>query len=132
MTTLCLLVLTACDRSGPSPRAVQAILQQELDQAQLGELLQVDKVNILEYFSEDGHRHNIKVSYELEAQHDLNGFTERIKANEDMPGMSRFALILRLASVRVEYGDFNEGARFTEERKLVLIEDDAGWHMVVD
>ena len=77
---------------------------------------------------EDGDgRYTVEVSYSLEAQEDLEGYTNQVKGNEELSGLDRFAMIMALSALRVEHGNFKKGDTFQRQRVIHFRDTEKGW-----
>ena len=123
------LLLSACSRSPDTADARQA-LEAELTQARLDGLFKVDQVRKLHGMENDAGQYAMQVSYRLTAQSDLRDYSEQLRTDESIPAMDRFAAIMALGAVRLEYGSVSRGDRFQEERQLIFEHTDKGWQPV--
>ncbi|QJX02099.1 hypothetical protein HML84_08030 [Alcanivorax sp. IO_7] len=67
--------------------------------------------------------------YTMEARQGLSEYSQTVKNDEERDAMDRFAMVMALAAVRVEFGDFEEGDTFNQERRLDLRRTDEGWRI---
>jgi hypothetical protein len=99
---LLLLALLAACSDTPDDGVIRDALNQELKQAHLDT---------------------------MEAQHDLSEYSKAVKRDEERDAMDRFAMVMALAAVRVEFGNFEEGDNFEQERRLMLERTEEGWRV---
>ncbi len=122
-------LLTACG-DAPDDGVVRDALEQELQRAHLDELFTVTEVEILEAYPQDNDDQlTLDVRYTMEARQGLSEYSQTVKNDEERDAMDRFAMVMALAAVRVEFGDFEEGDTFNQERRLDLRRTDEGWRI---
>ncbi|TMW10688.1 hypothetical protein FGS76_18190 [Alloalcanivorax gelatiniphagus] len=122
-------LLAACSQS-PDGDVVRDALNRELQDAHLNELLEVTEVEVVKtYPQEDENQYTLDVLYTLEARQGLSEYTRTIKQDEERNAMDRFAMIMALAAVRVEFGNFEAGDTFRQERRLDLQRGEDGWRI---
>ena len=119
-------LLVACSRT-PDAGDARNALEAELDNAHLAGLLAVTDVEKRNGYDDGDGRYTLEVDYQLKAKEDLSGYTDQIKGQEDLSGMDRFALIMALSALRVEYGNFDKGDTFDEKRVLTFRDTEQGW-----
>ena len=122
------LLLTACSQN-PDTGEARKVLEAELENAHLAELLEIAAVENTTA-TKMATASNIEVSYELEARESLSDYANQVKADESLSGMDRFAMIMALSALRVEYGNFQKGDTFEEQRVLTFRETEKGWKVV--
>ena len=128
-SALLLTVLLAACSDTPDDDVIRDALNQELKQAHLDELFQVTEVETAGRYPEDDDHVALDVRYTMEAQHDLSEYSKAVKRDEERDAMDRFAMVMALAAVRVEFGNFEEGDNFEQERRLMLERTEEGWRV---
>ncbi len=123
------LLLTACSQN-PDTGEARKVLEAELENAHLAELLEIAAVEKHNGYEDGNGLYTIEVSYELEARESLSDYANQVKADESLSGMDRFAMIMALSALRVEYGNFQAGDTFEEKRVLTFRETEKGWKVV--
>ncbi|MCG8437732.1 MAG: hypothetical protein MI751_06585 [Pseudomonadales bacterium] len=123
------LLLTACSQN-PDTGEARKVLEAELENAHLAELLEIAAVEKHNGYEDGNGLYTIEVSYELEARESLSDYANQVKADESLSGMDRFAMIMALSALRVEYGNFQKGDTFEEQRVLTFRETEKGWKVV--
>ena len=122
-------LLVACGDT-PDDSVIRDALEQELQRAHLDELFTVTEVEILEAYPQDNDDQlTLDVRYTMEARQGLSEYSQTVKNDEERDAMDRFAMVMALAAVRVEFGDFEEGDTFNQERRLDLRRTDEGWRI---
>lgn len=122
-------LLVACGDT-PDDDVIRDALEQELQRAHLDELFTVTEVEILEAYPQDNDDQlTLDVRYTMEARQGLSEYSQTVKNDEERDAMDRFAMVMALAAVRVEFGDFEEGDTFNQERRLDLRRTDEGWRI---
>lgn len=122
-------LLVACGDT-PDDDVIRDALEQELQRAHLDELFTVTEVAILEAYPQDNDDQlTLDVRYTMEARQGLSEYSQAVKNDEERDAMDRFAMVMALAAVRVEFGDFEEGDTFNQERRLDLRRTDEGWRI---
>ncbi|MBU60721.1 MAG: hypothetical protein CL543_17905 [Alcanivorax sp.] len=122
-------LLVACGDT-PDDDVIRDALEQELQRAHLDELFTVTEVEILEAYPQDNDDQlTLDVRYTMEARQGLSEYSQAVKNDEERDAMDRFAMVMALAAVRVEFGDFEEGDTFNQERRLDLRRTDEGWRI---
>ncbi|MBF5056214.1 hypothetical protein Y5W_01508 [Alcanivorax sp. 521-1] len=122
-------LLVACGDT-PDDGVIRDALEQELQRAHLDELFTVTEVEILEAYPQDNDDQlTLDVRYTMEARQGLSEYSQTVKNDEQRDAMDRFAMVMALAAVRVEFGDFEEGDTFNQERRLDLRRTDEGWRI---
>ncbi|ASK34819.1 hypothetical protein CEK62_10710 [Alcanivorax sp. N3-2A] len=127
LCTLALLVLLSACGNAPDNDVIRDALNLELKEAHLDALLEADDVEIADRQQQDDDHYTLAVSYTLRAKRDLSDYSKEIKNDEDRDAMDRFAMIMALAAVRVQFGDFAKDDHFTQERRLNLEHGEEGW-----
>ncbi len=122
------VLLTACSDT-PDDDVIRGALNQELKQAHLDELFQVTEVETDGRYPEDDNHYALDVRYTMEAQRDLSDYSRAVKRDEKRDAMDRFAMVMALAAVRVEFGNFQKGDTFEQERRLMLERTEEGWRV---
>jgi hypothetical protein len=125
---LLIALLTACGDT-PDDDVIRDALNQELKQAHLNELFQVTEVETASRYPEDDDHVALDVRYTMEAQRDLSEYNKAVKRDEERDAMDRFAMVMALAAVRVEFGNFSKGDTFEQERRLLLERAEEGWRV---
>ena len=120
------LLLAACSQS-PGESEARQVLQAELESAHLAELLKVNHVEKLNGYEDNDGRYTIEVNYQIKAAASLADYAAQVKADESLSGMDRFAMIMALSALRVEYGNFAKGDTFDEQRVLSFRDTEQGW-----
>ncbi len=120
------LFMAACSQT-PGESDARKVLQAELENARLAELLKINSVEKQNGYQDNDGRYTIEVSYQLKAASALSDYAEQVKADEELSGMDRFAMIMALSAVRVEYGNFAKGDTFNEQRVLTFRDTEQGW-----
>ena len=123
------LLLTACSQN-PDTGEARKVLEAELENAHLAELLEIAAGEKHNGYEDGNGLYTIEVSYELEARESLSDYANQVKADESLSGMDRFAMIMALSALRVEYGNFQKGDTFEEQRVLTFRETEKGWKVV--
>lgn len=123
------LLLTACSQN-PDTGEARKVLEAELENAHLAELLEIASLEKHNGYEDGNGLYTIEVSYELEARESLSDYANQVKADESLSGMDRFAMIMALSALRVEYGNFQKGDTFEEQRVLTFRETEKGWKVV--
>ena len=123
---LALTLLSACSRS-PDAGDAQKALEAEMRNAHLDGLLEVTDVEKHNGYEDGDGRYTVEVSYSLEAQEDLEGYTNQVKGNEELSGLDRFAMIMALSALRVEHGNFKKGDTFQRQRVIHFRDTEKGW-----
>lgn len=127
---LALLTLLAACADTPDNNVVRQALNDELHGAHLDELLNVTEVEIVAaYPRENDQQYTLDVHYTLEAQQGLSEYSQTVKRDQQRDAMDRFAMVMTLSAVRVEFGDFEQGERFRQERRLDLERGENGWRI---
>lgn len=127
---LALLTLLAACSDTPDTGTVREALNQELRAAHLDELLQVTEVEIVNaYPQENDDQYTLDVLYTLEARQGLSEYGKAVKEDEDRNAMDRFAMVMALSAVRIEFGNFEAGETFRQERRLDLQRGEDGWRI---
>jgi len=121
-------LLAACGDT-PDDDVIREALNQELKQAHLDELFQVTDVDTAARYPEDDDHIALDVRYTMEAQRDLSEYSKAVKRDQERDAMDRFAMVMALAAVRVEFGNFEEGDAFEQDRRLMLERTDKGWRV---
>lgn len=125
---LLIALLTACGDT-PDDDVIRGALNQELKQAHLNELLEVTEVETAGRYPEDDDHVALDVRYTMEAQRGLSEYNKAVKRDEERDAMDRFAMVMALAAVRVEFGNFDKGDTFEQERRLMLERTEEGWRV---
>lgn len=125
---LCIALLTACGDT-PDDDVIRGALNQELKQAHLNELLEVTEVETAGRYPEDDDHVALDVRYTMEARRSLSEYNKAVKGDEERDAMDRFAMVMALAAVRVEFGNFDKGDTFEQERRLMLKRTEEGWRV---
>ena len=120
------LFMAACSQT-PGKGDARKVLQAELESAHLSELLQINSVEKVNGYQDNDGRYTIEVNYQLEAAYALSDYANQVKADEALSGMDRFAMIMALSALRVEYGNFAKGDTFDEQRVLTFRDTEQGW-----
>lgn len=120
------LFMVACSQA-PGERDARKVLQAELENAHLAELLNINSVEKLNGYQDNDGRYTIEVSYQLKATASLSDYAAQVKGDENLSGMDRFAMIMTLSALRVEYGNFDKGDTFDEQRVLTFRDSEQGW-----
>ena len=128
-SALLLTVLLAACSDTPDDDVIREALNQELKQAHLDELFQVTDVDTAARYPEDDDHIALDVRYTMEAQRDLSEYSKAVKRDQERDAMDRFAMVMALAAVRVEFGNFAEGDTFEQERRLMLERTEDGWRV---
>ena len=128
LATLALLV-AACSQT-PGESEARKVLQAELEQAHLAELLAINSVEKQNGYEDNNGRYTIEVNYQLKATDSLSDYADKVKGDEELSGMDRFAMIMALSALRVEYGNFDKGDTFDEQRVLTFRDSEQGWMVV--
>ena len=127
---LALFTLLAACSNTPDDDVIRDALEQELKQAHLAELFSVTKVEILQaYPQENDDEITLDVHYTMKARQGLSEYSKTVKNDEKRDAMDRFAMVMALAAVRVEFGDFEKGDTFNQERRLDLQRTEDGWRI---
>ncbi len=126
---LLLIALLAACSDAPDDDVIRGALNQELKQAHLNELFQVTDVDVAGRYPEDDDHVALDVRYTMQAQRDLSEYSKAVKRDEERDAMDRFAMVMALAAVRVEFGNFGEGDHFEQERRLMLERTEEGWRV---
>jgi len=121
-------LLAACGDT-PDDDVIREALNQELKQAHLDELFQVTDVDTAARYPEDDDHIALDVRYTMEAQRDLSEYSKAVKRDQERDAMDRFAMVMALAAVRVEFGNFEAGDAFEQDRRLMLERTEAGWRV---
>ncbi|MBL7251734.1 hypothetical protein ACLD02_12575 [Alloalcanivorax sp. C16-2] len=122
-------LLAACSNT-PDDDVIRDALEQELKQAHLAELFTVTEVEILQAYPQEGDDQiTLDVRYTMEARQGLSEYSRTVKNDEERDAMDRFAMVMALAAVRVEFGDFEQGDTFNQERRLDLQRTEDGWRI---
>lgn len=129
LLALALLALLAACGDTPDENVIGDALNQELKNAHLDALFKADDVEAINRYQEDDDHYAVDVHYALHAKRDLSDYSAEIKSDEDRDAMDRFAMIMALAAVRVEFGDVKKGAKFSQERRIKLERSDDGWRI---
>jgi len=119
-------LLAACSRTPDAGEARKA-LEAELENAHLSGLLAVTDVEKRNGYDDGDGRYTLEVDYQLKAKDDLSGYTDKIKGNEDLSGMDRFAMIMTLSALRMEHGNFKKGDTFQRQRVITFRDSENGW-----
>lgn len=127
LLALALLALLSACGNAPDEDVIRDALNRELQGSHLDALLEADNVETINLYQEDDRHYTVDVHYRLRAKRDLSDYSAEIKADEDRDAMDRFAMIMALAAVRVEFGDFTAGAEFSQERRIRLARRDDAW-----
>lgn len=125
---LLIALLTACSDT-PGDDVVRDALNRELTRAHLDELFQVTDVETVGRYPEDNDHIALDVRYTMEAQRDLSEYSDAVKRDQERDAMDRFAMVMALAAVRVEFGNFSKGDTFEQERRLMLERTEEGWRV---
>lgn len=125
---LLLGVLSACSHP-PGRDDVKAALNEELQQAHLGQLLTVAHIDTLRPRREDSHRYAEGVTYTLRAKRSLSAYTTEVQQDQNRGAMDRLAMLMTLQAVRQQFGDFHKGDTFAQKRRVDLSKDQDGWHI---
>ena len=120
------LFLMACSQT-PGESDARRVLKAELESARLDELLKIHSIEKHNGYEDNDGRYTIEVSYQLKAASSLNDYAAEVKGDESLSGMDRFALIMALSALRVEYGNFDKGDTFDEKRVLTFRDTEQGW-----
>ena len=120
------LFLAACSQT-PGESDARKVLQAELENARLAELLKINSVEKHNGYQDSDGRYTLEVRYQLKAASALSDYAEQVKADEALSGMDRFAMIMALSALRVEYGNFAKGDTFNEQRVLTFRDTEQGW-----
>ncbi|MCK0155082.1 hypothetical protein MWU49_15310 [Alcanivorax sp. S6407] len=120
------LFMAACSQT-PGESDARKVLQAELESAHLAELLKINSVEKHNGYQDNDGRYTIEVSYQLKAAESLSDYAAQIKGDESLGGMDRFAMIMALSALRVEYGNFAKGDTFDEQRVLTFRDSEQGW-----
>ncbi|MCG8392361.1 MAG: hypothetical protein MI745_04700 [Pseudomonadales bacterium] len=120
------VLVAACSRT-PDTGDARKALQAELENAHLAELLAVTDVEKHNGYEDSDGRYTVEVSYSLEAMDDLEGYSNKIKGDETLSGMDRFAMIMTLSALRMEHGNFKKGDTFQRQRVLTFRDTEKGW-----
>ncbi len=119
-------LLGACSDT-PDDGVIRDALNQELKRAHLEELFEVTEVDIAGRYPEDDDHTTVDVRYTMQAQRGLSEYNQAVKRDEERDAMDRFAMVMALAAVRVEFGNFEKGDTFEQERRLMLERTEEGW-----
>lgn len=128
LVVLLLGLLSACSHP-PGKDAVKAALNQELQQAHLGQLLEVDHIDSLQRRREDSAHYAVGVKYTLRAKRGLTAYTATVQKDPKRGTMDRLAMLMTLQAVRQQFGDFKKGDTFAQKRRIDLEKDKDGWHI---
>ncbi len=120
------LFMAACSQT-PGESDARKVLQAELESAHLAELLKINSVEKHNGYQDNDGRYTIEVSYQLKAAESLSDYAAQIKGDVSLGGMDRFAMIMALSALRVEYGNFAKGDTFDEQRVLTFRDSEQGW-----
>lgn len=123
------LFMAACSQT-PGESEAREVLQAELENARLHELLKINSIEKVNGYQDNDGRYTIEVNYQLKAASALSDYAEQVKADEELSGMDRFAMIMALSALRVEYGNFAKGDTFDEQRVLTFRDTEQGWMVV--
>ncbi|HEX5678738.1 MAG TPA: hypothetical protein VFX91_12300 [Alcanivorax sp.] len=126
---LLVALLTACG-DHPDDGVIRDALNQELKQAHLEELFEVTEVDIVGRYPEDDDHTTVDVRYTMQAQRGLSEYNNTVKRDEERDAVDRFAMVMALAAVRVEFGNFEKGDTFEQERRLMLERTEEGWRVI--
>lgn len=127
---LALLTLLAACSDNPDNDVVREALNEELRHAHLDELLEVTEVEtVAAYPQENDGQYTLDVRYTLEAKQGLSEYSRLVKRDEQRDAVDRFAMVMALSAVRVEFGDFEQGETFRQERRLDLERGEDGWRI---
>lgn len=126
---LLLVALLGGCSDAPDDGMIRDALNQELKQAHLNELFQVTEVDITGRYPEDDNHQALDIRYTMTAQRDLSAYNKAVKRDQERDAMDRFAMVMALAAVRVEFGNFKEGDTFDQERRLILERSEEGWRV---
>jgi hypothetical protein len=127
LLALTLLALLSACGNAPDEDVIRDALNRELQGSHLNALLEADDVEALNLYQEDDSHYTVDVHYRLRAKRDLSDYAAEVKADEERDAMDRFAMVMALAAVRVEFGDFTKGAEFPQERRIRLARSDDAW-----
>ena len=128
VVALLLGLLSACSHP-PGKAAVKTALNQELQQAHLGQLLTVDRIDELQRRREDSAHYVVGVKYTLLAKRGLTAYTASVQQDPKRGTMDRLAMLMALQAVRQQFGDFKKGDTFAQKRRIDLQKDKDGWHI---
>lgn len=123
-----LMLLSACSHP-PQRDDVKAALNQELQQAHLGQLLTVDHIDDLQRRREDSAHYAVGVKYTLLAKRGLTAYTAAVQQDPKRGTMDRLAMLMALQAVQQQFGDFKKGDTFAQKRRIDLEKDKDGWHI---
>ncbi|MFP1682494.1 hypothetical protein ACLD0W_08265 [Alloalcanivorax sp. C16-1] len=127
---LALLTLLAACSDTPDNGTVREALNQELRTAHLDELLEVTEVEIVNaYPQENEDQYTLDVLYTLEARQGLSDYSKAVKQDDSRNAVDRFAMVMALSAVRIEFGNFEAGDTFRQERRLDLQRGENGWRI---
>lgn len=128
---LALLLLSLLSACGPSPSdaVIQKALNRELRQAHLAGLLEVTAVGDVDRDHKGGSHYVVDVQYTLRARQTLSTYTKTVKNDPQRDTMDRFAMLMALAAVRQQFGDFKKGDTFKQQRRISLEKDQDGWYI---
>lgn len=126
LVLLLLASLAGCGQP-PGDKLVLQALNQELQRAHLGQLLEVSHIDSMQSHQQDSDNYFMKVAYTLRAKQDLDAYTKQVKADPARTTEDRFAMLMTLAAVRQQFGDFHEGDTFKQQRRILLRHDTHGW-----
>lgn len=122
-----LALLTGCGQA-PDDQALSQALNQELQRAHLDQLFTVDHIDNAERYRHDDSLYSVAVRYTLRAKRDLSSYDSAVKNDTSRDALDRFAMIMTLAAVKKQFGDFSKGDTFKQERRIRLEHsDDKGW-----
>ncbi len=123
---LLLTMLAGCSQP-PGDKIIRQALNQELQRAHLGQLLEVKQIDKTQSHQQDSDNYFMEITYTLLAKQDLDAYTEQVKADPNRATIDRFAMIMALAAVRQQFGDFHKGDTFKQQRRILLRRDTHGW-----
>jgi len=120
------LLMVACSQT-PDESDARKVLQAELQSAHLGELLKINRVEKHNGYQDSDGRYTIEVSYQLKTTSSFSDYEDQVKGDEALSVMDRFAMVMALSALRVEYGNFAKGDTFDEQRVLTFRDTEQGW-----
>lgn len=123
---LLLTTLVGCSQP-PGDKMIRQALNQELQNAHLGQLLEVKHIDGTKSHQQDSDNYFMEVTYTLSAKQDLDAYTQQVKADSARTTVDRFAMLMTLAAVRQQFGDFHQGDTFKQQRRILLRHDADGW-----
>ena len=122
------LTISGCGPS-PSARQVADLVQQNYENAGLGEIVKVRTLGIQERWVKSEDYQKLNVYYDLEFLMDYGNAVEQFGEETDTRGLNLNSLKegIGLATLRIEFGEFKKGDMVFRKDQLHIRQGESGW-----